>query len=100
MLIDTHAHLNDKRFDNDREEVIARCMEDGLVCIINAGSSLSSSIKSVSIWRRRYSIIYATVGIHPHDAKTADRLYDRHAKALWPARTRWWPWGNRIGLSL
>lgn len=71
MLVDTHAHLDDKRFDNDREEVIKRCVEEGVVCIINAGSSLSSSIKAVSL-AAEHSIIYATVGIHPHDAKTAD----------------------------
>jgi TatD DNase family protein len=72
MLIDTHAHLNDSRFDRDRDQVIARCIDDGLACIINAGSDISSSIKSIDL-ARRYEIIYATVGIHPHDAKTADR---------------------------
>jgi TatD DNase family protein len=72
MLIDTHAHLNDSRFDRDREQVIDRCMDDGLVCIINAGSDISSSIKSIDL-ARRYGPIYATVGIHPHDAKTADQ---------------------------
>jgi TatD DNase family protein len=72
LLIDTHAHLDDKRFDGDREEVINRCVEEGVVCIINAGSDLSSSIKAISL-AEKHSIIYAAVGIHPHEAKTADK---------------------------
>jgi TatD DNase family protein len=71
MLVDTHAHLDDKRFDDDREEVIKRCVDEGMVCIINAGSNLSSSIKSIAL-ADKHTIIYAAVGIHPHDAKTAD----------------------------
>ena len=68
MLVDTHAHLDDRRFDDDREEVIKRCEEEGLVCIINPGSNLSSSIKALSLAAAR-PIIFAAVGIHPHDAK-------------------------------
>jgi len=71
VLVDTHAHLDDKKFDDDREEVIQRCVEEGVVCIINAGSNLSSSIKAISL-AAEHPIIYAAVGIHPHDAKTAD----------------------------
>jgi TatD DNase family protein len=71
MLIDTHAHLNDRRFERDRKEVIRQCIDDGVVCVINAGSNISSSIKSIGL-AGEYSFIYATVGIHPHDAKTAD----------------------------
>lgn len=71
MLIDTHAHLNDKRFDRDREQVIYQCRDEGVVCIINAGTDVSSSIKSISL-AGKYSFIYATVGVHPHDAKTMD----------------------------
>jgi TatD DNase family protein len=72
VLVDTHAHLDDRRFDDDREEVIKRCEEEGLVCIINPGSNLSSSIKALSL-AAAHPIIFAAVGIHPHDAKTADQ---------------------------
>ncbi len=72
MLIDTHAHLDDKRFDGDREQIINQCVEEGMVCIINAGSNLSSSVKSIAL-AADYPIIYAAVGIHPHDAATADQ---------------------------
>lgn len=71
MLIDTHAHLDDKRFDNDREDIIKRCIEEGMACIINAGTNMSTSVKAISL-AKEHSIIYATIGIHPHEAKTAD----------------------------
>lgn len=71
MLIDTHAHLDDRRFDRDRDQIIRQCKKEGVVCIINAGADISSSVKSISL-ASEYSFIYATVGIHPHDAKGMD----------------------------
>ncbi len=71
MLIDTHAHLDDRRFDRDRKQIIEQCREEGVLCIINAGVNVSSSIKSINL-ASRYPFIYAAVGIHPHDARTMD----------------------------
>ncbi len=71
MLIDAHAHLDDSRFDKDRGDIIQRCAREGVMCIINAGTNLSTSIKAISL-AEEHSIIYATIGIHPHEAKTAD----------------------------
>lgn len=68
-LIDSHAHLDFGPFDGDREAVIARAREAGLVAIVNAGADLASSRASVAL-AERYDFIYATVGIHPHDAKS------------------------------
>jgi TatD DNase family protein len=68
-LIDSHAHVDSGRFDNDREAVIKRAREAGLVSIINPGASLESSRAAVTL-ADRIDFIYATVGIHPHDAKT------------------------------
>lgn len=81
MLIDTHAHLDDKRFERDRRQVIEQCISDGVVCIINAGSSISSSIKSVKL-AAEYPLIYAAVGVHPHDAKTWDENSGQLLKAF------------------
>jgi TatD DNase family protein len=68
-LIDSHAHLDFPQFDGDREAVIARARETGLVAIVNAGASLKSSRAAVAL-ADKVDFIYATVGIHPHDAKT------------------------------
>ena len=68
-LIDSHAHLDFRQFDGDREAVIARAREAGVVAVVNAGAGLESSRASVAL-AQEYDFIYATVGIHPHDAKT------------------------------
>lgn len=71
MLIDSHAHIDDERFDQDREEVIAKFAENNLELVINIGADLESSKNGVEL-SKKYENIYATVGVHPHDAKDAD----------------------------
>lgn len=80
-LIDSHAHLDFRQFDGDREAVIARARQAGLVAIVNAGTDLESSRASVAL-ADRYDFIYATVGIHPHGAKTATRAALAELRAL------------------
>ena len=76
MLIDSHAHLEMKEFDTDRQEVIERARQAGIDCIVTVGTNLSLSRKALSI-ARQYENIYATVGVHPHDvAKTDDKSFD------------------------
>ncbi len=71
MLIDSHAHLDDERFDKDRDRLIKSLKESGIDLIINPGSDLGSSIKAVSL-SEQYDNIYAAVGVHPHSAKEMD----------------------------
>ncbi len=71
MLIDSHAHLDDRRFDRDRDEIIRSLKEAGVELVINPGADVSSSIKAVAL-AEKYPNIYAAVGVHPHDAKTMD----------------------------
>lgn len=71
MLIDSHAHLDDNRFDKDRDKLIKSLKDDGVDMIINIGADLQSSIKSVSL-AEEYDNIYAAIGIHPHSAKEMD----------------------------
>lgn len=71
MLIDSHAHLDDRRFDRDRDKIIKSLEESGVELVINPGADVSSSIKAVSL-AEKYPNIYAAVGVHPHDAKTMD----------------------------
>ncbi len=71
MLIDSHAHLDDERFDKDRDILIKSLKENGIDLIINVGADVSSSIKSVSL-SQEYENIYAAVGVHPHSAKDMD----------------------------
>nr|WP_320050439.1 TatD family hydrolase [uncultured Desulfuromonas sp.] len=68
-LVDTHAHLDGSRFAEDLEQVIQRADDQGVHSIITVGCDLDSSRASVEL-AQRFSGIYATVGIHPHDAAT------------------------------
>jgi len=70
-VIDSHAHLDFPDFDEDREQVIYRAKQAGIAAIINVGADLESSRKSIKL-AEQHPIIYASVGVHPHDAKTLD----------------------------
>ncbi len=69
MLIDTHAHLQDSDLKPDLEQILARAAEAGVEKIICVGYDLESSREALKL-ARKYSHIYAVVGVHPHDAKT------------------------------
>ncbi len=71
-LIDSHAHLDFPHFDADRDAVIKRALEVGVIAIVNVGTNLASSRASVAL-AEAYDFIYAAVGIHPHDAEGADQ---------------------------
>jgi TatD DNase family protein len=71
MLIDSHAHLEMKEFNPDREEVIERARQAGVSYIVTVGTNLAQSRKALSL-ARQHENIYATVGVHPHDVARAD----------------------------
>ncbi len=68
MAIDSHAHLEMKEFDNDREAVIARAEAAGVTAIITVGTTIPDCEKAVLL-AALYPVVYAAVGIHPHEAK-------------------------------
>lgn len=79
-LIDTHAHLDLSEFDRDREEVIQRAREAGLVHIVTIGIDVKTSERAIKL-AGEYDFISAAIGFHPHDAKhltqaALDRLRD------------------------
>lgn len=84
-LIDSHAHVDFPQFDDDREVVIERARGTGLVGVVNIGTNVETSRASVRL-AERHDFVYATVGIHPHDAETATRqaLDDLLALARYP----------------
>ncbi len=71
-FIDTHAHLDDPRFDPDRAEVIERAAKAGLTHIVTVGCwSADLGFKPVMEIAGSHDFIYAALGVHPHDAKEA-----------------------------
>jgi len=107
-LIDTHCHLNFDRFDQDRETVVTRAVEQGVIAIINPGVDLLNSRAAIAL-AERYAPVYAAVGIHPtatdeldHAALRALREMAQHPKVVaigeigldyyWPNQSnRDWP---------
>jgi len=72
LLIDTHAHLDFSDYNQDRAEVIERAEMADVKIIVNIGVDLPSSHRALTL-SQTFSGIYATVGIHPHDADKVDQ---------------------------
>lgn len=65
-LFDSHAHYNDEKFEQDREELLKEIYNSGVTKLVNAGYSLESSKTAIEI-ANSHEFIYATVGISPND---------------------------------
>ncbi len=81
MFIDTHAHIQMPEFDADREEVLARAKAAGIGLMITVGFHLETSRQAVEA-AQRYPQVYASVGVHPHDAKHYDNRADETLRDL------------------
>ena len=71
MLIDSHAHLEMREFDEDRDDVIRRAKEAGVDSIVTVGTNLRDCRKAIAI-AGQHETVYAAIGIHPHDVKGID----------------------------
>ncbi|MBO5079072.1 MAG: TatD family hydrolase [Oscillospiraceae bacterium] len=71
MLFDTHAHLNDRAFQEDRDDLIAALPQQGVGLVMNPGCNLADSRLSVEL-AEKYPFLYAAVGSHPDSADEVD----------------------------
>ena len=67
-LFDTHAHVNDGRFDNDRDEMLQACFDAGVEYIMIPGVD-RGTVESGLALAKQYDRLYAAVGTHPHESK-------------------------------
>ena len=67
MLFDTHAHMDDRAFDADRDALLSSLPGQGVGLLMNPGCSLQSSLAASEL-SRRYPFVYAAVGSHPDAA--------------------------------
>ncbi|MFC1869002.1 TatD family hydrolase [Thermodesulfobacteriota bacterium] len=71
MLIDSHAHLDMKDYDEDLEEVLDRALKGGITHIISVGIDIPSSIRALE-FANRYNFVSSSIGYHPHNANDVD----------------------------
>ena len=98
MFVDSHAHLDGDRFDSDREQVIARAREAGVQTIVAIGNGDGPQDVDCGIrLAEKYDFIYATLGVHPHEAQLADEAAYQNMERLakYPKVIAW----GEIGLD-
>ena len=96
MLIDSHAHLDMKAFDEDRKDVLDRALAGGVGYIISIGIDTASSLRALEL-AKQYDFIYSSVGFHPHAAKDIEpeKLLELKELASEPKVVAW----GEIGLD-
>ncbi len=80
MLIDSHCHIDGEAFDEDRDEVVVRAKDAGVVAMLNIGTGDPHNgeiAKAVAV-AEKYSGVFASVGVHPHDAMLYDDAAEEH----------------------
>ena len=70
-IIDSHAHLMDEMYEEDREEVIKRCVENNVEIVVNIGYSKETSVQAVE-YANKYNWMYATIGLHPDECNISN----------------------------
>lgn len=81
MLIDSHAHLLDERFDEDRFALIESLYLKGIGAVIECASDMDTAIRAASL-AEEYSLVFAAVGVHPHDAAQWESVNSTELKTL------------------
>lgn len=72
MIFESHAHYEDKRFDEDRKELLDRFREKGIAKVVNVGSGIETSKQSIAL-AKEYDFVYASVGVHPENAMELEK---------------------------
>lgn len=81
MIFETHAHYDDRHFDQNREELLSSLPAAGIGRVVNIGADIESSDSSVEL-AAKYDYIYASVGVHPSDAEQLNEETFAHIRDL------------------
>ncbi len=100
ILIDSHCHIDGEQFDADRDEVVSRARDAGVSIMLNIGTGdpHSDDFRRAVAVAERYDGVYASVGVHPHDAKLYDDHAEKHLIELVRSSKKVIAWGE-IGLD-
>jgi TatD DNase family protein len=80
-MIDSHCHIDFRDFDRNRDDVMHEAREAGVHTIIDVGADMESSRRAIKL-AALHDMIYATVGVHPHDAKSLDHVAFEELRSL------------------
>lgn len=100
IFVDSHCHIDGKEFDADRDEVVQRANDAGVKYMLNIGTGEPESgnfERAVEI-AGTYENVYASIGVHPHDAKTFDEAAEARLIKLAKENKKVIAWGE-IGLD-
>ena len=99
-LVDSHCHIDGSQFDDDRDEVVQRAADAGIVAMLNVGTGdpHSDDFRRAVACAEKYPTVYASVGVHPHDAKLYDDAAEQHLIELARSSDKVIAWGE-IGLD-
>lgn len=100
MIVDSHCHIDGEAFDEDRDDVVRRAGENGVIAMLNVGTgdpNTDDFRRAVSV-AERYDNVFASVGVHPHDAKLYDDAAETHLIELARSSQKVIAWGE-IGLD-
>lgn len=100
ILIDSHCHIDGEQFEADRDEVVQRAKESGVVAMLNIGTGdpHADDFRRAVAVAAKYDGVYASVGVHPHDAKLYDEKAEQHLIGLVKSSNKVIAWGE-IGLD-
>ena len=84
MIFETHAHYDDEKFKEDREQLVSSLPEQNIRRVINVGADFAGCVDSVAL-AEKYDYIYAAIGIHPSNIEdaTEENLAWIKGKASW-----------------
>jgi len=99
-FVDSHCHIDGEAFDADRDEVVRRAAEAGvkMMLTVGTGNPHNGEIKRAVEIAGRYENVFASVGVHPHDAKLYDERAEKHLIDLVKSSDKIVAWGE-IGLD-
>lgn len=100
MLIDSHCHIDGEQFDGDRHEVVQRARDAGVRAMLNIGTGdpHSDDFRRAVAVAEKYDNVFASVGVHPHDAKLYNDKAENHLIELVQSSDKVIAWGE-IGLD-
>jgi TatD DNase family protein len=100
IFVDSHCHIDGEAFDDDRDEVVQRAKDAGVQMMLNVGTGnphTEDFVKAVQV-AEKYENVFASVGVHPHDAKDYDDEAEKHLIDLAKRSEKIIAWGE-IGLD-